>query len=66
MKDLGTEVTRERFVASIHRYEGYSDLITGPISYKSAISHGADKMVVYEAQTGQKYKMVTDGFVDGF
>lgn len=67
MRDLGTEVTRERFVASINRYEGYSDLITGPITYKGgAISHGADKMVVYEAQTGRLYKMVTDGFVDGF
>jgi ABC-type branched-subunit amino acid transport system substrate-binding protein len=67
MKDLGTEVSRERLVASVNRYEGYADLITGPITYKNgAIAHGADKMTVYEAQTGNKYKMVTDGFVDGF
>lgn len=67
MRDLGTEVTRERFVASINRYEGYSDLITGPITYKGGrISHGAEKMTVFEAQTGRVYKMITDGFVDGF
>jgi hypothetical protein len=67
MRDLGTEVTRERFIASINRYEGYSDLVTGPITYKGgAISHGADKMTVFEAQTGRLYKMISDGFVDGF
>lgn len=67
MKDLGTEVTRERFIASTNRYEGYGDLVTGPITYKGGrIAHGAEKMTVYEAQTGRLYKMITDGFVDGF
>lgn len=67
MKDLGSEVTRERFIASINRYEGYNDLITGPITYKNGkIAHGADKMTVFEAQAQAKYKMVSDGMVDGF
>lgn len=67
MKDLGTEVTRERLLASTNRYEGYGDLITGPITYKNANpAHGAEKMVVWEAQTSNKYKMLSDGFVDGF
>jgi ABC-type branched-subunit amino acid transport system substrate-binding protein len=67
MKDLGTEVTRERLVASINRYEGYNDLVTGPITYKNGkIAHGADKMTVFEAQSQAKYKMITDGMVDGF
>lgn len=68
MKDLGTEVTRERFIASINRYEGYSDLVTGPITYKGSpnLAHGAEKMTIWEAQTNNKYKMVSDGFVAGF
>jgi len=67
MRDLGTEVTRERLIASANRYDGYNDLITGPITYKNVnIAHGAEKMTVLEAQTGQKYKMISDGFVDGF
>jgi hypothetical protein len=67
MKDLGSEVTRERLVASIDRYDGYADLVTGPITYKGAnIAHGADKMAVWEAQTSNKYKMLSDGLVDGF
>lgn len=67
MKDVGSDVTRERFIASTNRYEGYADLVTGPITYKGGrIAHGAEKMTVYEAQTGRLYKMITDGFVDGF
>ncbi len=67
MKDVGSEVTRERFIAAADRYEGYGDLITGPITYKGVNpAHGAEKMVVWEAQTGNKYKMVSEGFVDGF
>lgn len=67
MKDVGSEVTRERFLAATDRYEGYGDLVTGPITYKGANpAHGAEKMVVWEAQTGNKYKMISEGFVDGF
>lgn len=68
MLDQGTEVTRERLRAAILRYRGYRDLITGPITYKNSpnLAHGAEKMVVFEAQTQAKYKMISDGMVDGF
>ncbi|HEV7887864.1 MAG TPA: ABC transporter substrate-binding protein [Acidimicrobiales bacterium] len=68
MIDQGTEVTRERFLAAVNRYNGYADLITGPITYKgsSNYAHGAEKMAVFEAQTSNKYKMITDGMVVGF
>lgn len=68
MTDQGTVVTRERFLAAINRYNGYADLITGPITYKGSTNyaHGATKMAVFEAQTSNKYKMLTDGMVDGF
>jgi len=66
--DLGSEVTRERLVASIKRYNGYRDLVTGPITYKGTTNyaHGAELMVVWEAQTSNKYKMISDGMVAGF
>lgn len=68
MIDQGSSVTRERFLAAIHRYNGYADLVTGPITYKgsSNYAHGAEKMVVWEAQPGNKYKMISNGMVDGF
>lgn len=68
MKDVGSEVTRERLVAAINRYDSYADLVTGPITYKNSpnVAHGAEKMAIWEAQTSNKYKMLSDGLVDGF
>jgi hypothetical protein len=68
MIDQGTEVTRSRFMAAINRYNGYRDLITGPITYKNSpnYAHGADLMTMWEAQAGNKYKMLSDGMVAGF
>ena len=68
MKDMGSEVTRERLLAAVRRYENYGDLITGPITYKNSsnVAHGAEKMTVWEAQTSNKYKMISDGFLDRF
>ena len=64
----GADLTRERFTGALAAYDGYSDLITGPITFVGARNtmHGAEQMTVLEAQTNNKYKMITPGFVDGF
>ncbi|MDQ1438647.1 MAG: branched-chain amino acid transport system substrate-binding protein [Acidimicrobiaceae bacterium] len=68
LADTGTDPTREKFTAALNTYEGYSDLISGPITYKgsSNLSHGATKMVVYEADTSNAWHQLGPGFVDGF
>ena len=68
MIDQGSEVTRERLVAAIMRYNGYRDLVTGPITYKGStnLAHGYELMTVWEAQPNNKYKMISDGMVSGF
>ena len=64
----GADPTRERFVAALNNYENYADLVSGPISFKNSpnLAHGATKMVVYEAGTGNAWRQVGPGFVDGF
>jgi len=64
----GADLTRERFRDALAAYDGYSDLISGPITFAGSANtmHGAEKMVVLEAQTNNKYKMISPGFVDGF
>ena len=64
----GADLTRQRFTGALKSYQGYSDLITGPITFagSSNTMRGATRMAVYEAQTNNKYKMITPGLVDGF
>jgi ABC-type branched-subunit amino acid transport system substrate-binding protein len=68
MQNAGADLTRERFRDALSAYDGYSDLISGPITFAGSANtmHGAEKMVVLEAQTNNKYKMISPGFVDGF
>jgi ABC-type branched-subunit amino acid transport system substrate-binding protein len=68
LKDAGADPTRERFRAALTTYAGYDDLISSPITFKGStnITHGAEKMVVLEAQTTQKYQQLTPGFVNAF
>jgi branched-chain amino acid transport system substrate-binding protein len=68
LQQAGRDLTRERFRGAIAAYNGYSDLITGPITFagRQDTMHGAERMVVLEAQANNKYKMITPGFVDGF
>ena len=67
LQDAGADPTREKFVAALKAYNGYSDLVTGPISFagKSTFEHGAEKMVVWQAGV-DVWKQVGPGFVDGF
>jgi hypothetical protein len=64
----GADLTRERFRGALAGYAGYSDLVTGPITHKGSRNtmHGAEKMAVWEAQSNNKFKMISPGFVDGF
>jgi substrate-binding family protein len=71
MKAAGADLTREKFLAALNAYDNYSDLVTGPITYKGSSNHmiGADKFVVLEGTAQQRYRQVTDitpGLVDHF
>ena len=64
----GGDLTRERFAAALRQYNGYSDLVTGPITFAGSDNtmHGAERMVVSRRRPNNKYKMITHGFVGGF
>jgi len=68
LRSLGADPTREKFVAALNNQENFSDLISSPITYKgsSNIAHGAEGMVVFEAQTNLTWKQLTPGFVSSF
>lgn len=64
----GADLTRQRFTDALRAYNGYNDLITGPITFAGSgnTMRGATKMTVLEAQSNNKFKMITPGLVDGF
>lgn len=64
----GADLTRERFSDALRAYQGYSDLITGPITFAGSgnTMRGSTKMSVLEAQSDNRFKMITPGLVDGF
>lgn len=76
LKDAGADLTRERFRAALLAYDGYSDLVSSPITYRGSpnIAHGYDKVVVWEgtatpnsdAGATHTWRQVTPGFVDAF
>lgn len=65
LRRSGPDLTRQRYAAAIRSFDQYNNLITSPITFagKTSFSHGADKMVVYEAQANDKYLQLTPGFV---
>ncbi len=64
----GADLTRERFVGALRSYQGYGDLVSGPITFAGSNNtmRGTERVTVLQAQANDKYKMVTPGFVDGF
>lgn len=69
LQAAGADLTREKFVAALNAYNGYSDLVTGPITFATNPPdhmHGATKMVVLQAQPTQHYSQLTPGLVDQF
>ncbi|HUP86550.1 MAG TPA: ABC transporter substrate-binding protein [Acidimicrobiales bacterium] len=68
LRSLGGDPTREKLVAALNNQENFSDLVSSPITYKGSpnIAHGAEGMVVYEAQPNVTWKQLTPGFVNSF
>lgn len=68
LRDVGSDVTRDRFFAALLGYNNYNDLVSGPITFLNSpnLAHGATRMVPFEAQSNLKWKQLTPGFVDQF
>ena len=68
LRSLGADPTREKFVAALNNQENFADLVSSPITYKGSanLAHGAEGMVVYEAQPNLTWKQLTPGFVSSF
>jgi len=64
----GGELTRQRFTAALRQYQGYDDLVSGPITFAGSQNTmiGATRMSVLEAQSNNKFKMISDGLLGGF
>ncbi|MGH2758812.1 MAG: hypothetical protein ACRDKJ_04525, partial [Actinomycetota bacterium] len=63
--------TREKFISALNLYDNYSNLVTGPITFKGSSNPmiGATKFVLLEGQSNLKYRQVTEitpGLVDHF
>lgn len=71
MTAIGTDPTREKFIAALLAYDNYSNLVTSPITFKGSANPmiGATKFVLLEGQSNLKYREVTEitpGLVDQF
>jgi ABC-type branched-subunit amino acid transport system substrate-binding protein len=71
LKSIGSDPTREKFLGALNAYDVYSNLITGPISFKGSSNPmiGATKFVLLEGMDNLKYRQVTEitpGLVDHF
>ena len=77
LRDIGPDPTREKLTAALASYEGYNDLVSGPITHKGSAntSHGAELMVKYratsrpgpsESNNAFTWEQISDGFVSSF
>jgi hypothetical protein len=71
MRAIGTDPTREKFLAALNDYDQYSNLITGPITFRGSPNPmiGATKFVLLEGQSNRTWRQVvevTPGLVDHF
>jgi ABC-type branched-subunit amino acid transport system substrate-binding protein len=75
LKDAGTDLTREKFVAALNTYSNYDDLISTPITYAGSPNkaHGVNGFAVYQAgppdskkPKGVGYSQLSDGLVGSF
>jgi hypothetical protein len=71
VKSIGTDPTREKFIAALNAYDRYSNVLTGPISFAGSPNHmiGSNKFVLLEGKANLKYRQVTEitpGLVDHF
>jgi ABC-type branched-subunit amino acid transport system substrate-binding protein len=71
MRDIGIDPTREKFLSSLALYDRYTDLITGPITFRATSNtmKGATLFVLLEGGADDKWKQrvdITPGLVDHF
>jgi hypothetical protein len=76
LRDIGPDPTREKLMSALSNYEGYNDLVGGPITHKGSANtaHGADAFVKYRATnkrgpdvaTQFTWEQISDGFVTSF
>ena len=68
MQDAGPDPTRERLTAALLSYRGYDNLVTAPITFAGSdnLSHGYEKVVVYEGQSNDQWRQLGPGFTDQF
>jgi hypothetical protein len=71
MKAIGTDPTREKFLAAMRAYDLYSNLITSSITFQGSPNTmiGPKKFVLLEGKSDLKYRQVvsvTPGLVDHF
>ena len=68
MQDAGPDPTRERLTAALLSYNGYDNLVSSPITFAGSenLSHGYDRVVIYEAQSADKWAQIGPGFTDQF
>lgn len=64
MKDAGTDLTREKFIAALNAYSGYDDLVTTPITFAGSANkaHGINGFAVYQADSSDNSKPKGVGF----
>jgi hypothetical protein len=75
LKDAGTDLTREKFVAALNTYSNYDDLTSVPITYagSSNKAHGINGFAIYQAGPPDNSKpkkvgfsQLSDGLVGNF
>jgi hypothetical protein len=75
LKDAGTDLTREKFVAALNAYSNYDDLTSVPITYagSSNKAHGINGFAIYQAGPPDNSKpkkvgfsQLSDGLVGNF
>ncbi|MBV9662752.1 MAG: ABC transporter substrate-binding protein [Actinobacteria bacterium] len=75
LKDAGTDLTREKFIAALNAYSNYDDLISTPITFAGSPNraHGVNGFAVYQANApdsskpkGVGYSQLSDGLVGNF
>lgn len=71
LKSIGSDPTREKFLAALNAYDTYSNVLTGPITFAGSPNTmmGSTRFVLLEGQSNLKYRQVTEitpGLVDHF
>jgi ABC-type branched-subunit amino acid transport system substrate-binding protein len=76
LRDIGPDPTREKLMGALSSYQGYNDLVGGPITHKGSANtaHGAEAFVKYRATnkpgpdvaTQFTWEQISDGFVTSF